>query len=167
MKLTFQVGDTSQNHSLAVTEYEKIWAELGDDIVRAYEQIGGYPFPQKQSIASIYNGISQSHPLKFQAHKDHDLKVGDLIHELGHVYIVDGESSIPFDEEYGDRNTRSHKKLFLLLYDVLVAVCGEQFADREVEREREFASAYDEAWTWALKMTADQRKAKFAETIKK
>lgn len=157
-ELKFITASPSEEFLRALQEYQGIWDKYGDLIILAYERIGGYNFPDNEIEVEIFEGISQSHPMKLRASNSYDAKKGDLVHELGHRYNVGGPIR-KLGEEYGDRILASHKALDLILFDVLVDLFGERFAQEQVARERNHSSMYGQAWDWALAMTADERQA--------
>ncbi len=55
-----------------------------------------------------------------------------------------------------------HRVLYLFLYDVWTRLYGRAFADRMVAIERRIPGrySYDAAWTWALSMTREERRAR-------
>ena len=58
-----------------------------------------------------------------------------------------------------------HSVLFLILYDIWVDLYGNKFADEQVEVEKKRRGPYPAAWTYALSMTREERKKKFAEFV--
>lgn len=148
----------------ATNEYHTIFAAHKQEITKAFEKFCGYSFPVTELEAMVHTKISQSHPLKFDASRDKDRKLGDVIHELGHIAIVDGPTK-RFVSVGDDENTRSHKMLDLILFDVLLAVRGETFAIEQVISERQQSSAYKAAWDWALAMDEGERQAEFRKFL--
>jgi hypothetical protein len=58
--------------------------------------------------------------------------------------------------------------LFLILYDVWVALYGEQFANEQVDVEKKRRGLYDyqAAWNWALSLSKEDRGARFQDILK-
>jgi hypothetical protein len=54
-----------------------------------------------------------------------------------------------------------HEVLFLWLYDVWVALWGQQFADEQVLVEKARRGPYPRAWDAALALSETERAAKF------
>lgn len=148
----------------ATKEYIAIFETNKEAITEAYEAVCGFAFPVAELEAIVHAKISQSHPLKFGAYRDADRKLGDVIHELGHIAIVDGPTR-KFISACDDRNTASHKALNLILFDVLLAVCGESFAIEQVISERQLGPAYKAAWDWALAMGEEERRSEFRKLL--
>ena len=150
--------------TVAAEEYDRIWAEDGDRVIRMMEEVSGLRFLESKIRAEIYEAPSFSgggnRPMRLRASYPSDVKRGTLVHELGHR--MNGQL------RRRPKELDEHRLLFLYLYDLWVRLYGPEFADREVAFERTLKGMYDydAAWTWALAMTAEQRAAMFAEVVK-
>lgn len=148
----------------ATKEYHTIFEANKQAITSAFEKVCSFAFPVSELRALVHTKISQSHPLKFDANRDSDRKLGDVIHELGHIAIVDGPTK-RFVSVGDDENTRSHKVLDLILFDLLLAIRGETFAIEQVISERQQSLAYKNAWGWALAMDEAERQTEFRKLL--
>lgn len=166
LHITFIAEANDQKLMEAEVAYERVWASHGASIITAYEAVTGFDFPVSTLHAVIHHDISQSNPLKFQAHTEDSYRIGDMIHELGHIAIVNGPTVKYIPDEADDELTRTHKVLYLILYDVLIQVMGRDFADWEIEREKHFSQPYATAWNWALAKDHQERQSMFRQLVK-
>jgi len=92
--------------------------------------------------------------MRMRASYPPDVKKATLIHELLHRMLGRVRGTEEIDE---------HRKLFLVLYDIWVALYGQDFADRNVivESGRKGIYDYDSAWKWALALSAKERASRF------
>ena len=92
--------------------------------------------------------------MRLRASYPAEVKKGTLIHELAHRMLGRVKPTDDIDE---------HRKIFLVLYDIWVALYGKEFADRNVavESSRKGLYDYESAWKWTLAMSAEERAAKF------
>jgi predicted metal-dependent peptidase len=92
--------------------------------------------------------------MRLRASYPPDVKKGTLVHELLHRMLSRVKPTSEIDE---------HRKLFLVLYDIWVVLHGKDFADQNVavESRRKGLYDYESAWKWALRMSAEERAAKF------
>src|SRR2546428_3356608 len=157
LRITFQPA--SEQFSQAVRDYEGLWSVEGSRITAAMEAASGLKFEDRDVRAIVLEAPSDSGykdlPMHLRASYPPDTKKATLIHELGHRLQSDlfrqGEDDHPF--------------LFLWIYDVWVALYGREFADAQVAVERQRGRMYPAAWDFALSFTADQRAAKWKETV--
>jgi hypothetical protein len=63
------------------------------------------------------------------------------------------------------RDEEEHAPLFLWLYDVWVALYGEEFAKREVDVEKRRRGPYPKAWDEALALSSAERAAKWRAIV--
>ncbi len=114
-------------------------------------------FKDRKIAATIFEGMSSSHPLKLRANYPVDTKKATLVHELGHILLVDN----------GIKTERlsSHQLLFLFLYDVWCDLFGNRFADEQVLVEKKRADKYKIAWEWTLAKTESQRRELFSKEV--
>jgi len=142
----------------AAAEYDAVWKTEGDRIVEAMERITGLRFEEREIKAVVYEGVSFSGsgntPLRLRASYPAEVKKATLVHEILHRMLGRVKTTSDIDE---------HRKLFLVLYDIWVALDGKEFADRNVavESGRRGLYDYESAWKWALRMSAEERAAKF------
>lgn len=161
LKITFRAEQDYPEIQTAVEHYSKLWDEIGSTVLRAAKQVSGLGFQSKQLEAIVYDGVSQSHPLKLQATTNHQRSRGDLVHELMHILLTDNNiHSDVIDDPNHTR--RAHKLLDLILFDVYVGVFGREFAREQVALERSQSPDYEQAWDWVLAMGPAERKTKFA-----
>jgi hypothetical protein len=148
-----------QRLSTAVEAYRAIWTQEGARIAGALERATGLEFPPAPIAAIVGNGPPMAayggRTIRLRAGYSPDYKRATLVHELGHVLSF----ALPRTAELDD-----HRILYLFLYDVWTDLYGCAFADRMVAIERRIPGAYDydAAWTWALAMTREERRARLA-----
>jgi hypothetical protein len=149
----------SDQFAAAAHEYESIWAKDGSRISAAMEAVSGLKFEDREVEAIVLEVASSSGyketPMQLRASYPMDTKKATLIHELGHRL----ESDI-FHHDEDD-----HKYLFLWVYDVWSKLYGREFADAQVAVEKQRGRMYPAAWDYALSFNAEQRAAKWKETV--
>ena len=142
----------------AAAEYDAIWKAEGTRTIEAMERVTGITFEERHIKAIVYEGVSFSgggeRPMRLRASYPPDVKKGTLVHELLHRMLSRVKPTSEIDE---------HRKLFLVLYDIWVVLYGKDFADQNVavESRRKGLYDYESAWKWALRMSAEERAAKF------
>ena len=142
----------------AAAEYDALWKAEGERMLDAMERITGITFTERDIKAVIFEGPSSSgygdRPMQLRASYPADVKKATLIHELLHRMLGGVKTTGEIDE---------HRKLFLVLYDIWVALYGKEFADQNVvvESKRKGIYDYESAWNWALAMSSEERAAKF------
>src|SRR5262245_2568161 len=151
----------SEEFATAVREYEQLWAADGARIVAAMERISCLTFVYDQfadtSIAATVlekpssSGFRDRSGMELRASYPPDTKRATLIHELGHRLMA---GLYRRDEE-------EHGALFLWVYDVWVTLYGQAFADEQVVVERRRGGPYPQAWDEAMRLTADERAARW------
>jgi hypothetical protein len=164
VSVTFAPEKKNTALEAAAEQYRRIWADEGERMIDALEQVSTLPFPERDVKVEIYEGPSHSGrgsvPMRLRASYSPDVKKGTLVHELGHRMNAQ-LTKRPKDLD-------EHRLLFLYLYDVWEDLYGRDFADREVAFEKTLKGLYDykKAWTWALAMTRAQRFARFSEVVR-
>jgi len=144
----------------AAEEYQSIWDNEGKQIIQAVEKVSGFKFANADIEATVYDGISHSHPLQLSASYSKEVKKGKLIHELCHKIIADNNIMVRIDD-LAEKALEIHKLLDLILYDVWHEMEGEEYAKMMVDIESKRSSIYDHAWRWALALGKDERIKKF------
>jgi len=161
LRLTF--SPESEKFAQDTAEYRAIWDGEGTRIVEAMESVSGLKFTEKDISVVVYEGVSLSgfgdRPMKLRASYPPDTKKATLIHELGHRLLIPIRISKTREE------LDQHRVLFLVLYDIWEKLYGKEFADKQVEVEKERRGAYDyeSAWRWALSLSKAERAAQFKE----
>lgn len=149
----------SPEFEAAASEYARLWTREGERIVNAMESVSGLRFDRSDVAAIVFEGTSESgyreRPMRLRASYPPDTKTATLIHELGHRL----ESDL-FSKDEDD-----HPYLFLWIYDVWVTLYGRQFADGQVAVEKARGRMYPAAWDAAMTLTAEQRAAKWRDTV--
>lgn len=163
MKISFYPSTDAIELVEAALEYQKIWDETREEIIKAYQKVSGMSFKTSNFNALVYKGRSFSHPLTLRSNLSLDEKKMTLIHELGHLLMVDNNIKVIKDNNY-DLNV--HKQLFLILFDVYVELVEKEKAIEQVEKEKKNRQLYVDAWDEALAMTKEQRAHKFNELKK-
>lgn len=156
--IRFEPQSNTEAFVKATAEYDALWKAEGDRLIEAMERITGEPFTEREVKAVIFEGASSSGyrdtPMQLRASYPAEVKKATLIHELLHRMLGRIRTTGEVDE---------HRKLFLVLYDIWVALDGKAFADRNVavESRRKGIYDYETAWKWALAMTPEERAARF------
>ncbi len=154
------VGEEKNTFDQAVQEYQSIWREGGERIIQEIEKVSGLAFKTAASVAAVYEGRSQSHPLRLRASLSIDEKQATLVHELCHVLIADNRNPLEkFD------SLENHKELNLILYDIWSELWGADFADQAVKKERIYNALYSTAWDWALGFSKEERSTLFQKKL--
>jgi hypothetical protein len=149
----------------AAAEYDVLWKAEGSRIIDAMERVAGLPFEEREIRAVVFEGVSTSGfgdtPMRLRASYPPEIKKGTLIHELGHRFLARRVLATPEVDE--------HRKLFLVLYDIWVALDGKAFADNNVvvESRRKGLYDYESAWKWVLAVTPEERAARFKSLPRK
>lgn len=145
----------SAEYAEAAGEYRRLWQAEGPRIVAAMEATTGFPFPTARVDAIVSEGRPMAsfdgRTIRLRASYSPAYKKATLAHEIGHRLAF----TLPRRSGLDD-----HRLLYLFLYDVWTDLYGLAFADRMVSIERSIGPAYDEAWTWALAMTREERRAR-------
>ncbi len=134
-------------------EYIDIWSQQGENILGVLEKVSGLEFKQKKIEVLVYEGPSSSGgpeiPMKLRASYSKEVKMGTLVHELGHR-LLESLSSRP-------EGLDEHQTLNLFLYDSWFELFGKNFADMMVgvESERKGIYDYKKAWDWFLSLSKD------------
>lgn len=71
----------------AVKSYSKIWEKEGERIVQVVESTSRLKFTSRKIEAEVYEGISQSHPLRLRSSYTDQQKKSSLVHELSHLLL--------------------------------------------------------------------------------
>jgi hypothetical protein len=147
-------------HEAATEEYRRIWQDDGPLIVAAMESATGQPFPLSPIEVLVRDGAPMisfdGRIIRLRASTRPAYMKATLVHEIGHRLAL----TLPRSPELDD-----HRLLYLFLYDVWTDLYGRDFADRMVAIERRIRAPYDydAAWTWALSMTREERRARLRD----
>ena len=159
LKLEISTKDAAFQN--AVQEYQSIWEKEGTRIVQAMENATGIRLEDGPIQVIVYEGPSFSGfkdiPMQLRASYPEPTKRGTLVHELAHRLISERVS----------KDFEDHPVIFLFVYDVWVELWGKQFADEQVavESKRRGLYDYETAWKNALKLTPEERAAKFKQFL--
>ena len=151
----------NKNSVEAAKSYAKIWQKEGNRIVTAIENSTNLEFKDKFIEVTVFEGISQSHPMKLRASYDDETKTATLVHELLHRISADYMLKKP--DPIDDLSLGLHKQIDLVLYDLWTGLFGEDVANRQVENESSRTALYKQAWEWALSLSKKQRAEIFAK----
>ncbi|MBX3562145.1 MAG: hypothetical protein KF780_10085 [Sphingomonas sp.] len=141
----------------ATAEYRRIWQDDGRLIVAAMEAATGGSFPLSEIEVLVRDGAPMisfdGRTIRLRASTHRAYMKATLVHEIGHRLAM----TLPRSPELDD-----HRLLYLFLYDVWTDLYGRDFADRMVAIERRIRAPYDydAAWSWALSMTREERRAR-------
>lgn len=145
----------------AVQEYRTIWDKEGGRIVKTMERATGLRFEAGPISVVVYEGPSHSgfrdKPMRLRASYPEATKRATLVHELAHRLI----------SELVPKNFEDHPVIFLFVYDVWVELWGKAFADEQVavESRRQGLYDYKTAWNNTLKLTAQERAARWKQFL--
>ncbi len=159
--LRLSIRAESPKFEEAIREYQAIWESEGPRIVKAMERITSLHFEPGPISVVIYEGPSNSgfrdRPMYLRASYPLATKRATLVHELAHRLISE---LVPQDFE-------EHPIIFLFVYDVWVELWGKPFADEQVavESRRRGLYDYETAWKNTLKLTAEERAARFKQFL--
>jgi hypothetical protein len=145
----------------AADEYRQIWEEHGSKIVACLEDTTMLTFTESEIDATVFDGVSQSQPLKLRASHPPEVKLATLAHELGHRLLTGRPPLIRWlrTVEAADRSREVHKILDLFLFDAWTDLYGADFARHQVEVESRWRPLYRDAWAWALALDRPTRQA--------
>lgn len=146
----------------ATTDYQRLWEAEGEKIAEQFAAATGLRFAEARIDALVYEGTSQSHPLRLRASYDGETKLGTLIHELAHRLLQDNRARLQLPSYRPDQGREEHELLDLFLFDVWTDLYGEMFARRQVEVESQRRPMYREAWNATLALDPAARAAKLA-----
>lgn len=150
----------------AAQEYQSLWTAEGSRIVSALEGTTALRFQESYVHAVVYSGISQSHPLCLRAEYPPEVKLGTLIHELGHRLVYGARHpAVRVSSDDRPSSEDVHKVLNLFLFDVWTDLYGEDFAQAQVAVERARTTMYASAWDWALDFDRATRAELFRRTL--
>jgi hypothetical protein len=137
--------------------YRSLWESEGPRIVAALERTAGVEFPPTPIEVLIEPGRPMTsydgRTIRLRPFFSPQWSRGTLVHELGHrlSFLLPRQAGVD-----------DHRLLYLFLYDAWTDLWGQSFADHMVAGERRIGPTYDEAWTWALAMTREERQARLA-----
>jgi len=134
----------------AAAEYQRLWEAEGERIVSQLAAATGLRFVERAMDARVFEGVSQSDPLRLRASYDEETKLGTLIHELAHHLIRGRRVRSAVDANEPDRERENHELIDLFLFDVWTDLYGAGFAERQVEIESQRRPMYRAAWVATL-----------------
>lgn len=139
----------------AAAAYRALWQAEGERIAAALERNAGVALPPAPIELLLTPGRPMTsydgRTIRLRPSFSPRWSPGTLVHELGHSLSF----RLPRRAHLDD-----HRLLYLFLYDSWTDLWGRDFADHMVGIERRIGPAYDEAWTWALAMTREERQAR-------
>lgn len=153
LQLTFK--PESEAFEYAIREYIDIWTKDADAIIKAFEDVTGLQFIQKEIKVLVMEGPSFSgsadDPMRLRASYSHEVKKGTLVHELGHRLIEPMSNRVDGVDE--------HRTLNIFLYDVWTKLYGSEFADMmvTVESKRKGIYDYEGTWQWFLRLNEEEK----------
>ncbi len=160
LAINFYPESDLEDFAPSVSEYERIWNEDGERIIRALESHAGLQFRETVINAVVGDGISHSHPLFLRYSLSSADKRVTLVHELGHRLLYKRVPGMGTVSSLGH-----HKYLFLILGDVLGALYGKEYLAQTIARDNALAPKYKEAWAWANAFTETERQARFQRIL--
>lgn len=171
MKLVIKAGDNALETILAAGQYQKLWQEHGQSIIKTFYDLTGLEFQQRHITAWTRPGDSGDSggpglPMILPAKYDLlEKKADTLTHELAHRLLNgNGINSVylgllPDSKQPDERDMLySHRLIYLFLYDAVKAVFGPAYAEICEKRELNTDHAsYPAAWQWAMSLPFEQR----------
>lgn len=85
------------------------------------------------------------------------------MHELCHRIAKGNKLRLENDED--PKLLSAHKVIFLVLYDILAVLYGEDLAEYNKELESGYSEEYKQAWEWALSVNKEERQDRFQQLI--
>lgn len=162
LKIFFHPDPVIPEIETSVREYQNIWSESGDAILEAIHKISGLEIKETEIHAIVRESMSQAYPLTLRASYKSNTKYATIIHELLHRLFNDSGIFV-LKNAPKDGGLLSHKVVNLVLYDIWIELKGKDFADEEMRVESSRTEIYEHAWSWALAMTIEERKAIFTK----
>lgn len=161
LQINFYPEGNKKEFIKAKKEYQGIWEKDGMKIIVAFEKNSRLKFKKSLIKAVVFEGISQSRPLKLKSSWDYEMKKAALTHELAHIILGDNNIKIP-DKDKENFQENLHKVIYLFLYDSWFDSFGENFA--KIAKDKECGNpVYKRAWDWALSFPKEERAIKFKE----
>lgn len=168
LELRFEPESDNKEFIQATEEYREIWEKDGQRILRVLEDLTSLEFQESRINVEIFEGISFAGrgdiPMKLRASYPREVKKGTLVHELSHRLLA-GNGIVSLTNEGKMDDLGLHKQIDLFLYDALCKLYGQEFADKQVEYEKNLQPFYRQAWEWALKMTPEERAAELKSLV--
>jgi hypothetical protein len=155
----------SDTYAAAAGEYSAIWRDEGARIVAGMEIHTSLRFAESAIDATVFEGISHSHPLSLRASYSRSVKLGTLIHELGHRLVAAARNPRVAFTTDPPGSPELHRNLDLFLFDLWTDLYGSDFAEEQVAVERARTAMYAAAWDWALGMDRVARAAEFQRSL--
>lgn len=164
LKINFYPDSDGTEYVRAASEYQKIWGEEGQRVIKIIEKVSGFKFKEKFINAIIFEGVSSSHPFALRASYPQDIKRARLVHELCHR-IIHGNNIKIESSKPEEKSLEIHKCLDLILYDIWVELWGKEFTNRSVKWESALTPMYKQAWNWTLTLDKNKRSKKFKKFL--
>lgn len=163
MNLTFKA---EREYILNKLEYEALWNTYGQKIQRAFENVTGLPFKEKNiegivgNFQSNFAGVSLGDAMLFRFSVRH--KLGTILHELSHRFLLE------YNFQYNGIVDNDHELIDLFLYDVIEEAFGKSAAEERVKYELTFPEEeIPEAWNKILNLPKQQRKSLWTSIIER
>lgn len=166
LKINFFPESDLEDYTEAVKFFEEFWQQDGEKIANKWEEITGFKFWETEINAVVGRYVSHSHPLSLNYDKPDELKKVILVHELGHRILIKRIKGKRLKD-----SLENHKFLYLVLYDVLKELYGQDALDTAIEFDmklsREFGKTqYEEALNWSFQYkTKEDRQKVFKQII--
>lgn len=151
LKLNFT--PESAAYSEATKSYKNIWDSVSNRVIFEIEKTTSLKFKNQEIEVIIFEGMSQSHPMKLRASYDDETKCATLVHELVHRIFVD--NGLKFCATENSQSFEIHKAINLVLYDMWLVLFGQEVAKRQVAMESSRTLMYKSAWVWAMSLTKE------------
>lgn len=155
----------SEEFAAAAKSYTDIWEKDGQRIVKAIETETHLDFKEELIKVKVFEGASQSHPMKLRASYNDETKKATLVHEL--LHRISADYMLPVPEQAEDPSLGFHKQINLVLYEIWIKLLGKEGADRQVAVESARTPMYKTAWEWTLSLSKEERAQKFAKLSNK
>jgi len=160
---------------IAASQYKKVWQEHGTKILRAFHAVTGLDIKRSQLTARVIKRSQSSagngtpyHSMRLASgdYRSDEFKLMTIIHELTHRLLTSngyGAYWLKYQGEYDQEI--DHRHSYLIEYDVVMEALGQEWANICVQYEGRYdydagESPHQEAWNWAMNMTANERATK-------
>ena len=152
----FIPSQTIPHPAAHLAEYKHLWSTCGSDVIAALEHTSRLHFAEPELLVLLVNDSSHSGSrnvpaMKLRYNYSKDVKLGTLMHELGHRLLFQLRANHPALTE--------HQKLYLFLLDAWVHIKGPAFHDVMVSVESQRSERYSSDIKWATRLTETARTA--------
>lgn len=163
VKINFFPESNRDNLTKAAKEYDFIWKNEGDQIVRAICRNSGLSFKTHKINAIVYEGPSFSFPLRLRASHSTTLKKTTLIHELFHRLFLDNKIKFRHKVYSKEWDKEVHTAIAILLYFTLKDLYDDEVLFSNVKKES--VEEREKIWKDVLKLDDEEKRSILSSII--